>query len=130
MASGPVGPETEGHQTPSSKRMVKADRRGARRQEAGPSRVTQGQESYKRGKGPTSSSTYPEPYNHQSPERRLLSVQEAARFLAVSPWMIRSMVWRGTLPSVKIGNGKRKRVLLDRLDLDRYIDRVKHRETS
>ncbi len=52
---------------------------------------------------------------------RLLSVKDAAVYLGVSPWTIRSLGWSREIPEVKIG----RRVLYDREDLDRYIDRVK-----
>lgn len=130
MNGEPVSPEKKAHQQSTSKQRSSIDRRGARRSEGGPSRVPKLQESYEWDERATNSTTYHEPLNHQSPEPRLLSVQEAARFLAVSPWMIRSMIWRGTLPSVKIGNGKRKRVLVDRLDLSELIARLKHREEA
>jgi len=55
---------------------------------------------------------------------RLLSVKEAAAYLSVSPWTIRSLGWNGEIPEVKIG----RRVLYDRLDLDRFIERSKRRQ--
>ncbi len=56
-----------------------------------------------------------------SVESRLISEQEAARYLGISYWTIRDLRFRGDLPSVKI----LRRVLIDKKDLDDYIARVK-----
>ena len=53
--------------------------------------------------------------------RRLLSVKEAAAYLSVSVWTVRGLGWSGEIPEVKIG----RRVLFDREDLDRFIERSK-----
>ena len=55
--------------------------------------------------------------------RRLCSLADAARYLAVSDWTVRQMIWRGDLPHIKTG----KRVLLDLRDLDGWIEREKVR---
>ena len=52
---------------------------------------------------------------------RLLSQQEAAAYLGISYWTLRDLTFRGELPHVKIG----RRILVDRLDLDAYLDRAK-----
>lgn len=67
----------------------------------------------RKGKGPTGSAL----------PRRLCSLADAARYLAVSDWTVRQMVWRGDLPHIKTG----KRILLDLRDLDGWIDREKVR---
>lgn len=54
---------------------------------------------------------------------RLLSQREAATYLGVSYWTLRDMLFRGELPTVRI----RRRVLIDRADLDRYIGQAKNR---
>ena len=51
--------------------------------------------------------------------RRLCSLADAARHLAVSDWTVRQMVWRGDLPHIKTG----KRILLNLRDLDGWIER-------
>ena len=51
-------------------------------------------------------------------EPRMLSVKDAARYLGATPWFIRSAIWAGELPSCRLG----KRILLDRSDLDKFID--------
>ncbi len=53
--------------------------------------------------------------------RRLCSLTDAARYLAVSDWTVRQMVWRGDLPHIKTG----KRILIDLKDLDGWIEREK-----
>ncbi len=53
--------------------------------------------------------------------QRLYSVKEAASYLRLSPWTIRSLGWNGEIPQVKIG----RRVLYDRQDLDHYIEGAK-----
>ncbi len=52
---------------------------------------------------------------------RLLSQQEAAAYLGISYWTLRDLTFRGKVPHVKIG----RRILVDRLDLDAYLDRAK-----
>jgi excisionase family DNA binding protein len=54
-------------------------------------------------------------------EPRLLSQQEAARYLGISYWTVRDLVFRREIPFIKIG----RRILVDRLDLDAYLDRSK-----
>jgi excisionase family DNA binding protein len=54
---------------------------------------------------------------------RLLSQQEAADYLGISYWMLRDLLFRRELPSVRI----RRRVLVDRADMDRYIAEAKNR---
>lgn len=54
---------------------------------------------------------------------RLLSQHEAATYLGISYWMLRDLTFRGEVPHVKIG----RRILVDRLDLDAYLDRAKIR---
>ncbi len=62
---------------------------------------------------------------------RLLDIVQAARYLGVSPWTIRSLEWSGVLPRVPIpladGRDLRK-LLFDRTDLDRLIESWKTRE--
>jgi excisionase family DNA binding protein len=57
---------------------------------------------------------------------RLLSQQEAAAYLGISYWTLRDLTFRGEVPHVKIG----RRILVDRLDLDAYLDRAKIRPGS
>ncbi len=50
-------------------------------------------------------------------------MKEAASYLRLSPWTVRSLGWKGEIPEVKI----RRRKLFDREDLDRFIERSKVR---
>ena len=54
---------------------------------------------------------------------RLLSQREAATYLGISYWTLRDLTFRGEVPYVKI----RRRILVDRLDLAAYLDRMKVR---
>jgi hypothetical protein len=73
---------------------------------------------------------------------RLLDLHNAARYMSLSYWTVRDLVNTGQLPTVKVPcmftwNSKKKmrvrvndgrsvrRVLLDRLDLDRFIEQCK-----
>jgi len=49
---------------------------------------------------------------------RLLTIQQAASYLAASPWAIRRLLMRRVLPYVKIG----KRFNITREDLDTWVD--------
>jgi len=49
---------------------------------------------------------------------RLVTIKQAAAYCSCSIWAIRSLIWSWELPACKIG----KRYLIDRGDLDRFID--------
>jgi len=53
---------------------------------------------------------------------RLLSYEAASSYLSLSYWSVRTLVVNGEVPFVRFG----KRVLLDRLALDEWVE--KHRE--
>jgi excisionase family DNA binding protein len=55
---------------------------------------------------------------------RLLTIDAAASYLSVSPWTVRDLLHAGTLQkvSVPVGDRELRRVLLDRVDLDRLIE--------
>jgi len=59
---------------------------------------------------------------HQIPvapiAQRLLSIIDAATYLGVSPRMVRTWTSTGRLPIIRFG----RRVLLDRMVLDRFIE--------
>lgn len=57
------------------------------------------------------------------PERRLWGLQETARYLGVSPWTVRELVWRGDLAPVRLP--RVRRLLFDRGDLERLIEASK-----
>ncbi len=50
-------------------------------------------------------------------EKRLISVEDAAKYLGVQKSTIYSWAWRRKIPTVKIG----RRLLFDQEDLDRMI---------
>lgn len=52
-------------------------------------------------------------------EQQLFDLHEASRFLGVSPWTVRDLIWRGDLPSVRVG----RLVRVDRRDLEAFIAR-------
>jgi excisionase family DNA binding protein len=62
---------------------------------------------------PTSTPTY-------SIGPRLLRIKEAADYLNATVWFVRSLVWSG-FPHLRLG----KRILLDRADLDLFVERQK-----
>jgi excisionase family DNA binding protein len=53
-------------------------------------------------------------------EPRLLRIKDAARYLNATVWFVRSLVWSG-FPHLRLG----RRILIDRSDLDAYVDRQK-----
>ncbi len=55
------------------------------------------------------------------PEPLLLDIHGAARALSATPWAIRSLLWDGKIPFIKIG----RRFLVDPADLREYIAREK-----
>ena len=57
----------------------------------------------------------------QDSNPRLLRYDEAAAYLGATEWFVRTLVWSKQIPYVPCG----KRHLLDRLDLDAYIERAK-----
>ncbi len=54
-------------------------------------------------------------------DKRLFSQKEAAIYLGISYWMLRDLIFRGEIPCVRM----KRRVLLDLVDLDAYIDKSK-----
>lgn len=53
--------------------------------------------------------------------KRLFTVKEAALYLGRSVWSMRDLIWSGKIKVVKDG----KRIFIDRVDLDGYIERNK-----
>jgi len=50
-------------------------------------------------------------------EARLLTVRQAAQYLATTVWCMRSRAWNKEVPSIRLG----KRLLFDRQDLDAFV---------
>jgi Helix-turn-helix domain len=61
---------------------------------------------------------------------RLLDVQAAAKYLSVSVWTIRDLEAAGELRRVRLplGRSEVRRLLFDRRDLDRLVDRCRDPE--
>lgn len=64
----------------------------------------------------------------QPVQPRLLNIHAAAAYLSVSTWTIRSFVARGQLgtvklPSVRYKGESNRRLLFDRVELDKFIER-------
>jgi excisionase family DNA binding protein len=53
---------------------------------------------------------------------RMLTVKQAAAYINGTVWTIRELIWSGELPVIK-----RKGYLIDKADLDAWIDRTKKR---
>jgi len=58
--------------------------------------------------------------------KRLYSVKEAGRYLGRSPWTIRRLIRDGVLREVRQG----RRVMLDIMDLDQFIEKFKREATN
>ncbi len=66
----------------------------------------------------------------QASEPRLLSLDDAARYLGLSAWTVRDLEAAGVLKRVRIplpNGGELRRLLYDREDLDRMIEAWKER---
>ena len=50
-------------------------------------------------------------------DQRYFRIQEAAEYLRATVWFMYTQVWRGTIPSQKVG----KRIVFDRVDLDNFM---------
>jgi len=55
------------------------------------------------------------------PIKRLFSIKEAAVYLSKGVFGVRTLIWNGDLPIVRDG----RRILLDRNDLDGFIEKNK-----
>jgi excisionase family DNA binding protein len=56
--------------------------------------------------------------------KRLLTLNEAGAYIGLSHWRVRSLIYSGQLPYVRLG----RRILIDLRDLDALIDSKKQRE--
>ena len=54
-------------------------------------------------------------------ESRLLTVKDLANYLGCTVWAARVLLWSNEIPHLVIG----RRHLVDRKDVDAYIDRLK-----
>jgi excisionase family DNA binding protein len=53
---------------------------------------------------------------------RMLTVRQAAVYIGGAVWTIRDLIWKGELPVIR-----RKCFLIDRMDLDSWIERTKRK---
>jgi|WetSurMetagenome_2_1015567.scaffolds.fasta_scaffold714205_1 excisionase family DNA binding protein len=60
-------------------------------------------------------------------EQRLMNANEAAEYLGLSYWTLRDLIWSGAIPLVQLPNknGRLRRILVDKNDLDRLIEQSK-----
>jgi hypothetical protein len=56
-----------------------------------------------------------------NPTKRLLSINETVNDYGATVWYWRERIWGGDLPVLKVG----RKQLLDRKDIDAFIDRNK-----
>lgn len=56
-----------------------------------------------------------------APEARLLTVKQAATYLAATVWFIRTLAWGHKVPFLHFGN----RLLFDKRDLDTFVEQQK-----
>lgn len=54
-----------------------------------------------------------------TPSPRLLTLPQAAAYMNCALWQVRQLCWAKQIPHIKMG----KRFVVDRGDLDRWIDR-------
>ncbi|MGO9403469.1 MAG: helix-turn-helix domain-containing protein [Terriglobales bacterium] len=59
--------------------------------------------------------------------RRLLRLQPASEYLSISPAMLRALCQRGEIPVIRLAETGHAPWLIDRVDLDGWIERVKTR---
>jgi excisionase family DNA binding protein len=52
---------------------------------------------------------------------RLLPIPGAAAYLSTTIWAVRRLVWDKKIPVVRLG----KRILIDKIDLDKFIEASK-----
>jgi len=62
---------------------------------------------------------------HVNPIKRLYTLSEAGVYLGRSTWSVRRLIWKGTLPEVRVGG----RVHVDLRDMDTLIENNKIAET-
>lgn len=57
------------------------------------------------------------------PQKRLYNLKEAAEYLGRTVWGVRTLIWNGDIPVVRVSNGRK--IYVDIKDLDAYIDNNK-----
>jgi len=71
---------------------------------------------------------YVAPHHFTSPvtnwrDLRAICIKQAAAFLSSTPWAVRNLIWDRKIPYILLG----KKQLIDRADLDRFIEAQKQR---
>jgi excisionase family DNA binding protein len=56
---------------------------------------------------------------------RLLRIADAAEYLSASVWFVRSLIWEDKIPFLHLG----QRFVIDKADLDRFVDAAKQGAT-
>lgn len=80
---------------------------------------------HRRSDAPTEGQSVPKHRRgKRQPSPRLMSIRDAAAYLACSEWVMRSLIDKGELPHLNVG----KKLRVDRGDLDTFID--SHRTTN
>lgn len=60
-------------------------------------------------------------FNSPAVASRMLNIKQAAVYMGASVWFVRSIIWNRQIPFARFGN----RLVLDRKDIDAYIDAQK-----
>jgi excisionase family DNA binding protein len=60
-----------------------------------------------------------------NPTRRLFRLKLAAEYLSVSPGLLRSIIQRGDLPIIRLGENGHVPWLIDVRDLDAWVEKSK-----
>ena len=63
---------------------------------------------------------------NQATQSRLLRCSDAARYLGIGTKALRALILRGELPYIQLKPGGNSPFLLDRPDLNRFIERRKN----
>jgi excisionase family DNA binding protein len=54
-------------------------------------------------------------------EQILLDIKQAGQLLGTTHWVVRSLIWAGEIPFVRLG----RKLMLDRRDLLAWVERTK-----
>jgi len=61
------------------------------------------------------------------PSKRLYTLKEAAIYLGRTQWGMRELIWSGQIPAIRNQGGKK--IFIDLLDMDAFINKQKARYT-
>ena len=54
---------------------------------------------------------------------RLLTIKKAAEYLGITEWGMRTLIWKGLVPSIRYPDGRK--IFVDVTDLDSYVEHNK-----